>query len=731
VPRAVALALLPLLALAVAWLRLESPAEIGDGFAIAVLALAPALAGGPRRRALAAAAAALGAVWVAVGASPAALLPGTDAEWLDPLLVTVGDGVADFYEVGLPFAPAERPQMHAVALLALFAFGVALGLAAAARRPVLAVAVVVLGAGWPATLVDERAPLAVGALVLASALWLLLLSRPDARRGVVPGVVVSAAVVALAATASTSSALSREPVVDWQQWDLYDPPASQIGVRYVWDANYGGIEFPDEETVVLRVEAPRRAQYWRASTLDTFIADRWIENLYPVALGEPGRVPRDGLLPPAATRRADWVEQRVEVAALRDDHLVAAGTAMEIESSEVDRVFYLTGGVVRAPRGLREGDEYVVRSHVPRPSPRDLVESRPDYPPALGRFLELGRVRLPAFGTPGRDAAVDGLLADDRNVALAAYAGVWQTARRLAGEVGSPYEVTLGLERWLRSRGGFRYEEQPPRSRTLPPLADFVTRTRAGYCQHFAGAMALMLRFLGIPARVAVGFTSGDWKDGAWVVTDHDAHAWVEAWFDGHGWLAFDPTPGRGTLSATYTIASDSADAIAALREGRFDLPVDGGAGTVTAPLATPAAAEGRNAWPFLGVLLAGAAAALAIGTAKLARRRARYLTRDPRRLAAATRAELVDYLRDQGLPVHPRATLAELGTVLERRAGVSARAYVAAAGRARYGAPAGAAAAAREARREARTILRVLRERLTPRRRLRGWFALRSLRGA
>ena len=79
-----------------------------------------------------------------------------------------------------------------------------------------------------------------------------------------------------------------------------------------------------------------------------------------------------------------------------------------------------------------------------------------------------------------------------------------------------------------------------------------------------------MLRYLGIPARVAVGFTSGTWKDGTWTVTDHDAHAWVEAWFAGHGWLTFDPTPGRGTLSATYTNASDSADAIRALGTGRF-----------------------------------------------------------------------------------------------------------------------------------------------------------------
>ena len=53
-----------------------------------------------------------------------------------------------------------------------------------------------------------------------------------------------------------------------------------------------------------------------------------------------------------------------------------------------------------------------------------------------------------------------------------------------------------------------------------------------------------MLRFLGIPARVAAGFTSGTREDGGWTVTDHNAHAWVEAWFPGYGWLAVRPDPG-------------------------------------------------------------------------------------------------------------------------------------------------------------------------------------------
>jgi hypothetical protein len=113
----------------------------------------------------------------------------------------------------------------------------------------------------------------------------------------------------------------------------------------------------------------------------------------------------------------------------------------------------------------------------------------------------------------------------------------------------------VAIEAWLRSSGGFSYNEHPPQVRGMPPLVAFVTRTKQGYCQHFAGAMALMLRYLGIPARVAAGFTSGayDADRGTWRVNDRNAHTWVEVWFNGYGWLPFDPTPGRGNLGGSYT----------------------------------------------------------------------------------------------------------------------------------------------------------------------------------
>src|SRR5262249_8430990 len=110
-------------------------------------------------------------------------------------------------------------------------------------------------------------------------------------------------------------------------------------------------------------------------------------------------------------------------------------------------------------------------------------------------------------------------------------------------EARTPYEAVIALENWFVSSGGFSYSNHPPV--VNPPLVGFVTRTQAGYCQYFAGAMALMLRYLGIPARVAVGFAGGTYDAGrrVWLVTARDSPAWVEAWFRGYGWLPFDPTP--------------------------------------------------------------------------------------------------------------------------------------------------------------------------------------------
>jgi hypothetical protein len=77
------------------------------------------------------------------------------------------------------------------------------------------------------------------------------------------------------------------------------------------------------------------------------------------------------------------------------------------------------------------------------------------------------------------------------------------------------------------------------------PLAHFLFNTKAGFCEYFATAMAVMLRTQGIPSREVNGFLPGEYNDvgGDYIVRASDAHSWVEAYFPGSGWVTFDPTP--------------------------------------------------------------------------------------------------------------------------------------------------------------------------------------------
>ncbi|HEX5016428.1 MAG TPA: DUF3488 and transglutaminase-like domain-containing protein [Actinomycetes bacterium] len=117
----------------------------------------------------------------------------------------------------------------------------------------------------------------------------------------------------------------------------------------------------------------------------------------------------------------------------------------------------------------------------------------------------------------------------------------------------TPYEQALILQNWFRTE--FDYSLDQVSGNDDSALRDFL-QDRSGYCEQFAATMALMARDLGIPARVVVGYTPGEYtSDGVWQVTAHDAHAWPELWFEGVGWTRFEPTPGGGDGGATPVYA--------------------------------------------------------------------------------------------------------------------------------------------------------------------------------
>ena len=713
-------------------MRLEQPAEIAEAFAVVALALAPAFVPSGWLRALAVVAGTLGAAWIAFGAQPWELLPYRDERVLDPVAAAASHGIGAFYRVLLPLSPEANPEMHGLVLVAIFGFVLAVSLLAAASRPLGAAAVTVAGAGWAATLVDGQT-VVLGALALAAALSTPLILRVRSWTSLAAGVAAGVVVVAGAVWASSATTVAREAELNWESWDFHNASAQATGVRFAWDANYEGIRFPPTKTVVLTVEGPAQARYWRTSTLDLFASDHWFEDLLWLGRvqADSDAMPLDRLTPARAANSENWLEQRIEVKALVDDRLAAAGTPVALDAPHLGNVFRLSGGVLRVRSPLGEGQRYRVWSYASDPAPAVLADSKARYPTPARRYLRLDGRDFPVFGSPGRSRVVREMFADPAYDSFAAYAALYETARRVTGSPDSPYTAVLALESWFRQRGGFVYDEQPP-SADGAPLVSFVTRTKAGYCQHYAGAMAVMLRLLGIPARVAVGFTSGKREDGKWLVTDHEAHAWVEVWFAGQGWVPFDPTPGRGTFAATYSFASDSKDAVAALRRGDLSgaTPfVDRERPDLADRARVRAGAAERGPSLFAFAFGIGALWVLAVGLGKAISRRARYVTRDPRRAATASRRELESFVRDQGIEVPECATLDDLRRTVADEFGLDGRAFAEAAAHARFGPRADSRRGAHAAQRELRALLRRMRGQLSLWARFRGFVSLRSLR--
>lgn len=202
-------------------------------------------------------------------------------------------------------------------------------------------------------------------------------------------------------------------------------------------------------------------------------------------------------------------------------------------------------------------------------------------------------------------------------------------ARETAGN-GTPFDKAMALQQYFRDTGGFTYSLAVPPGQGITDINDFITR-RVGYCEQFAGTYAAFARAAGLPARVVVGFTSGDpvtGKAGTYEVKGRNAHAWPEVYLAGQGWLPFEPTPGRGNQdAASYTgitpqQAAPQGDPQAAptsvvpstpassLPSSGSTLP--GTAPTTTVPLAAtvpvvgPPAPHRQNGWAIAAFVVGG-----------------------------------------------------------------------------------------------------------------------------
>lgn len=733
--------------LATAWSGLYEGVAPGRLGLLVLLACVPAVATLVPRGALVAlplalAATVLGTLALALRRPVLDLALGRDDAWAAARAI-LPEGLRIGADSPLPTNLAEAP-----ALVALLDCGLAALAAATAwqvvaqRRPVGGLLVVGLGLAYRWTVEPPGSDLAAGALSLAVVLVALALASqgrpalPWAARASLVGAVV----VGLAAVGGGTA--GGEGWWSWRDWGEGGGggAAASLDLRQ----EYGQLDWPQTPRVALRVRSPRPLPL-RAVALEGFDGVAFTRTRIPGT--EPAPQPlevRDGTIRmPGPPREGARVTQRIRLVGARSRVLFAAGRPQRFigpfggTAERVDEA-------VRVSPGLEPGAEYAVESVIPSARPGELLAIRgyaPDSVPA-----ELTRVRsvrwgpavdVPAWGSggPAPESAV-----------LGAYAPVRALARRVAGDATSPYAAVNRIEAHLRR--AYLYDEKPPYprdgadGRPTPPLADFLFVSRRGFCQQFAGSMALMLRTLGIPARVAVGYRGGrrDTATDEWVVVDRDAHAWVEVWFPGHGWLPFDPTPGRSAPNAASVSSLDYAPEPLSVDLGEVEesavagRPVDvppagrasedggggGASGTGEPSGEDGAGAPGAGAWALAGLALLPLASTLAKAARRLRRRR----TGDPARRVAGAVAELEDLARDLGHPPAAAWSAAERAAALRGALGIDARGLYGRAAEARFSGAGPRHDAAAEAWRE----LAALRRALGPRRRLRALAGLRSL---
>jgi len=286
-------------------------------------------------------------------------------------------------------------------------------------------------------------------------------------------------------------------------------PRTVVGFGDVVSIGEHGARIEGNPDVVLRVEFPEGTPpnpdrlYWRGRSYDIFDGVRWRRsNPYGV---NPSRIER--------TWPGSELQQLIYAVPLETPVLFGVHPIVSIRPRS--RI-----------RPIRDGHGDYMYLGVAEPV--YAVTSRASLPPVS--MLRAAAHELPPSGTgnlqlPRLPARVKAL------------------ADSLTAGATNDYDRVRAIEAWLRTN--FRYTLDLPRTAREATLEHFLFERRAGHCEYFSTALAVLLRTQGIATRNVNGFLGGEWNAfGKYLtVTQNQAHSWVEVWFEGVGWVPFDATP--------------------------------------------------------------------------------------------------------------------------------------------------------------------------------------------
>ncbi len=515
---------------------------------------------------------------IAVGLPARLLLPG---RWHE-LGSDVSDGIGGLGDAQYPYRGVVGWSRTVIlcamplwlALSAALAFWPARhGTPSSARLAALVVLVAAFATG--VTVSPPGAPLLRGLLLLALvAAWLWAPGLPR-RQGLTAGLLVVAA--GLIAVPIADRIDGHHPWLDYRNWN-WSWATGGGGESFAWDHTYGPLDWKrtGETLLQVRSDAPH---YWRTAVLDQFDGYRWHESATSGngAVELPVPASRQSFPNEVVPLKQRWIHQMTfTISGLSSQLLVGAGAVMSVHGLSGVGVEGLTG-VAPTTSGLLlpssdplgDGDSYTVRAYIPDPTPAEMRGVPRRYPQALRPYTQVTFPETRAI-PPGQRSGVPAQSASPTAevtihqlrvpfwgkgggtvpaLSHSAYWRIYALAQRVVAGAHTPYGAVTRIERYLRSN--YAYRESVPQRNF--PLRAFLFEDRAGYCQQFSGAMALMLRMVGIPTRVASGFSPGTPDNGSYVVRDFDAHSWVEVYFNRIGWVSFDPTPGAAPAASRST----------------------------------------------------------------------------------------------------------------------------------------------------------------------------------
>ncbi len=283
----------------------------------------------------------------------------------------------------------------------------------------------------------------------------------------------------------------------------------------------GDLKRDDVVVMHVRIENPQPNLdvRWRGVALDEFTGQAWRKSNEVRRTEQVRNGP--GFFPLGTTSALNRLTtQTVFLEPIDSAVLFLASRPMAIQG-DFSKLRVDSEGSVQAARLQSSRSMYTAFSDMNQPEVRRLQQDSRPYPPAYQRYLQKPRALDPRVGALANAMIVNG---QARNR--------YDEAKAIESQLQADYGYTLQMK-----AGG------------EDPLADFLFNVKAGHCEYFSTAMAMMLRTRGIAARVVNGFLPGEYNEaaGAYTVRQSDAHSWVEVYFPESGsWVTFDPTPSAG-----------------------------------------------------------------------------------------------------------------------------------------------------------------------------------------